>query len=184
MALRCLRKHTWHIYSASWIIQDWRAHLLACSHILKTEMCFSVGNDSPDVKSLRDELIEKDRKPAGLPCSHLLPIKQVSYSILRQDAIGTWARSTAIVGWKVQQGLRGKKYRLLPFYLKENGTLNKEGKLSTYGDEERTVRKRQISEGEAEGTVVGEILLSTLWHGRKWHVESSKRKLDRYRLVW
>lgn len=42
--------------------------------------------DRPDSKSLCKEVAENDRKPAGFPCSRLLSIKQIFYSILTQDA--------------------------------------------------------------------------------------------------
>lgn len=112
MLLHCLRKHAWHIYSTSWIIQYSRTHLLAHSHILKTEMCLSAGQDRPDSKSLWEELIEKDRKPAAFSWSHQFPIKQIFYSILRQDATGTPPKGMIIKRWKVHGSIQEEDLRV------------------------------------------------------------------------
>lgn len=180
-------------------------HLMA--HSLKTWDASLWNTEVPDVKSRWEEFIEKGIKPLGLSGSHLLPIKRAVNSILRQDAMGKQPKGIS-VRWRVHRSMQEwdlwvkkicwfhltlkREWHSLFFDQRENrGSMEVERSgdrhwKRQWGKDNQVlcVRGSKTRMEKAEGNRVGEIQLSELQHSRMWHVESRKRKLDRYRLVW
>jgi len=131
------------------------------------------------------------------PQTHLIPIKRVVYSFLRQDVPGRQPKGI-ITRWKVQCteiGFQRERGRLISFdpwitpsssgrKMEELWSLGKSWKEAVKGRDNWLYQWKKNFNREAEGNRVREIRLSELQHGRMWHAESRKRKLDRYRLIW
>ncbi len=196
-AAKLLRKtHMTHLFK----FMNSTVFLLAHSCMLKTKTCLSVGHVLLEIP-VRIAHWEAQKTCRILRLSS--PSNKTSHLFYPETGCNGKAteghhREVKSSRQRTGIGFESGKKSLFSLNAEENDILvfdqgENRGNIEIWSRGERRGKKETLGgrtseegkpEREAEGNGVEEILLSELQQGRMWHVESRKRKLDRYRLIW